>query len=84
MGLDRRRDVSSDALSNIAETITWERWEGTIEYTLMAPVSRVLHLVGSCVSAVTHGALRAAVVFVVVVLLLGWICRVPSSSRQRR
>jgi ABC-2 type transport system permease protein len=71
-------------LSNIAETITWERWEGTIEYTLMAPVSRVLHLVGSCVSAVTHGALRAAVVFVVVVLLLGWICRVPSSSRQRR
>jgi len=24
----------------VAETIAWERWEGTIEYTLMAPVPR--------------------------------------------
>src|SRR5579883_3460239 len=31
----------------ISETITWERWEGTIEYTLMAPVSRLTHLVGT-------------------------------------
>jgi ABC-2 type transport system permease protein len=61
----------SDVFSNIAETITWERWEGTIEYTLMAPVSRVVHLVGSCLYAVTHGALRAAIVFVVVVLIFG-------------
>lgn len=61
----------SDVFSNIAETITWERWEGTIEYTLMAPVSRVVHLVGACVYAITHGALRAAIVFVVVVLLFG-------------
>jgi ABC-2 type transport system permease protein len=61
----------SDVFSNIAETITWERWEGTIEYTLMAPVSRFVHLVGSCVYAVTHGALRAAIVFVVVVLIFG-------------
>ncbi|MBI3971255.1 MAG: ABC transporter permease [Chloroflexi bacterium] len=61
----------SDIFSNIAETITWERWEGTIEYTLMAPVSRFIHLIGSCVYAVTHGALRAAVVFVIVVLIFG-------------
>ena len=61
----------SDVFSNIAETITWERWEGTIEYTLMAPVSRFVHLVGSCVYAVTHGALRAVIVFVVVVLIFG-------------
>src|SRR5438105_925656 len=33
----------------ISETITWERWEGTIEYTLMAPVSRVTHLLGASV-----------------------------------
>src|SRR5260221_12372894 len=25
---------------NIAEIIAWERWEGTIEYTFMAPVPR--------------------------------------------
>ena len=37
----------------------------------MAAVSRVIHLVGSCVYAVTHGALRAAIVFVVVVLIFG-------------
>ncbi|MXX50342.1 MAG: ABC transporter permease [Chloroflexi bacterium] len=37
-------------LSNIfmltSEVIAWERWEGTIEYTLMAPVRRWVHLVG--------------------------------------
>jgi ABC-2 type transport system permease protein len=34
---------------NIAETIAWERWEGTIEYTFMAPVPRLTHLAGmSC------------------------------------
>ena len=37
-------------LSNIftltSEVIAWERWEGTIEYTLMAPVKRWVHLVG--------------------------------------
>ena len=32
----------------VAETIAWERWEGTIEYTLMAPVRRSLHLIGTC------------------------------------
>lgn len=37
-------------LSNIftltSEVIAWERWEGTIEYTLMAPVKRWVHLIG--------------------------------------
>jgi ABC-2 type transport system permease protein len=61
----------SDVFNNIAETISWERWEGTIEYTLMAPVSRFVHLVGSCVYAVTHGALRGALVFGVTVLIFG-------------
>jgi ABC-2 type transport system permease protein len=61
----------SDVFSNIAETVTWERWEGTIEYTLMAPVSRFMHMAGSCLYAVSHGALRAGIVFVVVVLIFG-------------
>jgi ABC-2 type transport system permease protein len=30
----------------VSEMIQWERWEGTIEYTLMAPVNRWVHLVG--------------------------------------
>ena len=32
----------------MGESIAWERWEGTIEYTFMAPVPRLTHLVGMC------------------------------------
>ena len=32
----------------MGETIAWERWEGTIEYTFMAPVPRLTHLLGMC------------------------------------
>ena len=30
----------------MTETVAWERWEGTIEYTFMAPLSRAMHLAG--------------------------------------
>jgi ABC-2 type transport system permease protein len=53
----------------VAETIAWERWEGTIEYTLMAPVRRSLHLIGTCCYAVTYAIVRAALIFAVVALL---------------
>jgi ABC-2 type transport system permease protein len=53
----------------VAETIAWERWEGTIEYTLMAPVPRSLHLIGTCCYAVTYAVVRAALIFGVVALL---------------
>ena len=52
----------------LAETIAWE---GTIEYTLMAPVSRSLHLIGTCVYAVTYAILRAALIFLVVSAIFG-------------
>lgn len=55
----------------VAETIAWERWEGTIEYTLMAPVSRFLHLVGTCCYAVTYAVVRAALIFGVVAVMFG-------------
>jgi ABC-2 type transport system permease protein len=55
----------------LAETIAWERWEGTIEYTLMAPVPRSLHLIGTCVYAVTYAILRAALIFLVVASIFG-------------
>jgi ABC-2 type transport system permease protein len=51
--------------------IGWERWEGTIEYTFMAPVRRVTHLLGVCVFAVVYGLARTAVIVVVVELLFG-------------
>jgi ABC-2 type transport system permease protein len=53
----------------VAETIAWERWEGTIEYTLMAPVPRSLHLLGTCCYAVTYGVARALLIFAVVAML---------------
>jgi len=53
----------------VAETISWERWEGTIEYTLMAPVPRSLHLIGTCCYAVTYSIVRAALIFGAVALM---------------
>jgi ABC-2 type transport system permease protein len=55
----------------VTETVAWERWEGTIEYTFMAPVSRPVHLIGMGVYAVLYGLLRAAAVFAAVVLFIG-------------
>ena len=55
----------------VAETIAWERWEGTIEYTLMAPVTRFLHLVGTCCYALTYAIARAVLIFAVIALLFG-------------
>jgi ABC-2 type transport system permease protein len=55
----------------VTETVAWERWEGTIEYTFMAPVSRPVHLVGMGIYAVLYGLVRAAAVFVAVVAFIG-------------
>jgi ABC-2 type transport system permease protein len=55
----------------ITETVAWERWEGTIEYTFMAPLSRAMHLGGSGVFAVLYGLLRAVLLFAVVALFFG-------------
>ena len=50
----------------LTETVAWERWEGTIEYTFMAPLSRVVHLAGMGIFAVIYGVVRAALLFSVV------------------
>jgi ABC-2 type transport system permease protein len=55
----------------VTETVAWERWEGTIEYTFMAPVSRPVHLIGMGDYAVVYGLVRAALVFFAVVLFIG-------------
>ena len=55
----------------LMETVAWERWEGTIEYTFMAPLSRAMHLGGSGVFAVLYGLVRAILLFVVVAAFFG-------------
>src|SRR6202012_4187756 len=55
----------------LTETVAWERWEGTIEYTFMAPVSRAVHLGGMGLFAVLYGVVRTALLFLVVSLFFG-------------
>src|SRR6266508_1222239 len=43
----------------LSETVSWERWEGTIEYTFMAPASRATHLIGTSIYAIIYGILRS-------------------------
>jgi ABC-2 type transport system permease protein len=50
----------------LTETVAWERWEGTIEYTFMAPLSRSMHLAGQGLFAIIYGLARAILLFAVV------------------
>ncbi len=52
----------------LSETVQWERWEGTIEYTFMSPTSRVTHLLGMGVYAIVYGIIRTAIVLGVAML----------------
>lgn len=52
----------------VTETVQWERWEGTIEYTFMAPLRRSAHLIGMSVYAIVYGILRAVLLFAVVAM----------------
>src|SRR4030067_1293395 len=46
----------------ITEVISIERWEGTIEYTLMAPIRRITHMAGQTFFAVVYSLLFTAVI----------------------
>ena len=50
----------------LSETVSWERWEGTIEYTFMSPASRVTHLLGMGLYAVIYGIAQIAIMLVAV------------------
>jgi ABC-2 type transport system permease protein len=52
-----------------AYAISWERWEGTIEYTFMAPIRRITHLFGICLFAIGYGLARTFVVLLVATAL---------------
>jgi len=55
----------------VSESVSWERWEGTIEYTFMAPIHRLTHLGGMCMYAIAYGAVRTIIVLVAVKLFFG-------------
>ena len=56
----------SVTFEGVTDLITIERWEGTIEHTFMAPISRFTHLIGSCWYAIAHGMLFTFVQLLVV------------------
>ncbi len=58
----------SVVFSWIAETIAVERWEGTLEYTMMAPVRRATQLLGSTAYAIVYGLIHTVAILVVLVL----------------
>jgi ABC-2 type transport system permease protein len=52
----------------IAETIAVERWEGTLEYTMMAPIRRSSRLIGQVAYAMVYGLIHTAAIFGVLLL----------------
>jgi len=46
----------SALLDDISLVVQWERWEGTSEHTLMAPVSRPVHLIGHSLRVLRRGS----------------------------
>lgn len=53
----------------ITDLISLERWEGTIEYTLMAPIRRFTHMAGQTVFAVAYSLLFTGIILAVTILL---------------
>lgn len=53
----------------ITDVIGLERWEGTIEYTLMAPIRRITHMAGQTLFAVLYSLLFTGVILAVTVAL---------------
>jgi len=53
----------------VSSMISWERWEGTIEYTFMAPVRRLTQMLGTCAFAIVYGMLHTLVILAVIALV---------------
>ena len=48
--------------TEIAMSVGYERWEGTLEYTFMAPVSRVVHLAGISLFSLCNSVVQTVIV----------------------
>ncbi len=50
--------------NEIAMSIAYERWEGTLEYTFMAPVSRFVHLAGVSLFSLMNSIVQTVIVLI--------------------
>ncbi|MEA4910165.1 MAG: ABC transporter permease [Chloroflexi bacterium] len=53
----------------ITDLISVERWEGTIEYTLMAPIGRIFHMAGQTFFSVVYSLVFTGVILLVTTLV---------------
>ncbi|MCI0387972.1 MAG: ABC transporter permease [Acidobacteria bacterium] len=56
--------------NEVSMAIMYERWEGTLEYTFMAPVSRFAHLIGESLYATIYSMARLFVILLGVALFV--------------
>jgi ABC-2 type transport system permease protein len=50
----------------VSSMISWERWEGTIEYTFMAPIRRLTQMLGTCVFSIIYGLIHTLIILAVI------------------
>src|SRR6478609_3643935 len=56
--------------NEISMSIAFERWEGTLEYTFMAPVPRIIHLMGISSFAICYSLFRVICVLAGLALMI--------------
>jgi ABC-2 type transport system permease protein len=56
--------------NEISMSIAFERWEGTLEYTFMAPVPRLIHLMGVSLFALAYSLFRVICVLLGLALMI--------------
>ncbi len=66
----------------LTETVAWERWEGTIEYTFMAPLARPIHLFGMGLFAIATGSCGPCCSSSSSRCSSGCTCRTPTTRRR--
>ncbi len=55
--------------TEIAMSVAYERWEGTLEYTFMAPVPRLVHLIGLSLFALVNSIVNTVTVLLGLMLV---------------
>lgn len=53
----------------VTDVVGLERWEGTIEYTLMAPITRFFHMMGQTAFAIVYSFIHTGVVLLATMLM---------------
>lgn len=52
----------------VTDVVGLERWEGTIEYTLMAPITRLMHMAGQTAFSIVYSLVHTGVVLLATML----------------